>query len=271
MIKNEFYVLNNGVKIPKIGFGTWQNNNDAECIKSVYWALINGYRHIDTAMAYSNEWLIKEGIKLSNVKREELFITSKLPAEKKGYDICDEEFNKTLKNLDTDYLDLYLIHAPNPWGMDQNSLEYMDLNIASYKRMEELYKKGKIKAIGVSNFNVEQLKILMANTEIKPMVNQIYLRVGEPRDDIRKFCEENNILVEAYCPLGTGSLIKNEKLKAVSDKYNVSVAKLCIKWCLDLGTLPLPKSVHEEYIKENLEVDFEISKEDFDYLTYINI
>ena len=147
----------------------------------------------------------------------------------------------------------------------------MDLNIASYKKMEELYKKGKIKAIGVSNFNVEQLKILMANTEIKPMVNQIYLRVGEPRDDIRKFCEENGILVEAYCPLGTGSLIKNEKLKVIADKYNVSVAKLCIKWCLDLGTLPLPKSVHEEYIKENLAVDFEISKEDFDYLTYIKL
>lgn len=271
MLKDENYILNNGVKIPKIGFGTWQNKNKEECIQSVVWALKNGYRHIDTAAAYGNEEYICEAIKRSGVNRKDIFITSKLEAEKKGYLVCKEEFEKTLKRLGTEYLDLYLIHAPNPWDVDQNKMDYMPLNIESWKMMEELYREGKIKAIGISNFNNEQTDMLIKNTSIVPMVNQIYCRVGEPRNDILEYSKKYNILIEAYCPLGTGTLLKNEKLIEISKKYNVTVAQLCIKWCLDLSTLPLPKSVHEEYIKDNLKVDFDISKEDFEYLKNIKI
>lgn len=271
MIKDEFYILRNGVKIPKVGFGTWQNNSKEECINSVVTALKNGYRHIDTAAAYGNEEYIKEAIEKSGIDRKDIFITSKLPAEKKGYQVCKEEFENTLKRLGTDYLDLYLIHAPNPWGMDQNSLENMPLNIESWKMMEELYNEGKIRAIGVSNFNNEQINILRTMTSIVPMVNQVYCHIGVPRLDLLEYCEEHNILLEAYCPLGTGRLIKNEKLIAISEKYNVSVAQLCIKWCLDLNTLPLPKSVHEKYIIDNLNIDFKISKKDFEYLKTIEL
>lgn len=270
MIRDEFYILYNGVKIPKIGFGTWQNNSKEECISSVVFALKNGYRHIDTAAAYGNEEYIKEAIKISGIDRKELFITSKLPAELKGYDVCKKEFETTLKKLGTDYLDLYLIHAPNPWGIDQNSLENMDLNIESWKMMEELYKEGKIRAIGVSNFNNEQIEILRSKTSILPMVNQVYCHVGEPRLDLLEYCNNNNnILLEAYSPLKVGKLINHPELIAISKKYSVSVAQLCIRWCIELNTLPLPKSVHENYILNNLEVDFKLDKEDFEYLKTI--
>jgi len=266
MIKDENYILYNGVLIPKIGFGTWQNNSKEECINSVMFALKNGYRHIDTAAAYGNEEFIKEAIQQSGINRKEIFITSKLPAEIKGYQECKKEFEETLRRLGTDYLDLYLIHAPNPWDIDQNSLENMELNIESWKMMEELYREGKIRAIGVSNFNCEQIEILKKHTSIVPMVNQVYCFIGEPRLDLLDYCKENNILIEAYSPLKVGKLINHPKLIEISKKYNVSVAQLCIRWCLDLNTLPLPKSVHEQYIIENLKVDFEIDKEDFEYL-----
>lgn len=266
MIKDEFYVLYNGVKIPKIGFGTWQNTDKEECIKTVVFALQNGYRHIDTAQAYGNEEYIQEAIKRSGIARKDIFITSKLPAELKGYDVCKKEFEGTLKRLGTDYLDLYLIHAPNPWSMDQNSMDNMELNIETWKMMEELYNEGKIRAIGVSNFNVEQIELLRKHTKITPMVNQVYCHIGEPRLDLLDYLKENNILLEAYSPLKLGKLINHPELIEISNKYDVSVAQLCIRWCLMLNTLPLPKSVHEEYILSNLNVDFDITIEDFEYL-----
>ena len=266
MFKDEFYTLYNGVKIPKIGFGTWQNNNPEECIETVAYALKVGYRHIDSAQAYGNEEYIQEAIKRSGIPRNEIFITSKLPAELKGYEVCKKEFEGTLKRLGTDYLDLYLIHAPNPWDIDQNSMENMPLNIETWKMIEKLYKEGKIRAIGVSNFNIDQIELLRKHTEIVPMVNQVYCHIGEPRLDLLEYCENNNILLEAYSPLKLGKLINHPELIKMSNKYNVSVAQLCIRWCLMLNTLPLPKSVHEEYIKSNLNVDFEISNDDFEYL-----
>lgn len=265
MIKEENYILNNGIKIPKVGYGTWQITNKEELINGVSWALKNGYTHIDTATVYRNEQYIKEALKLNNVKRENLFITSKLPANKKGYEITYSEFNESLKRLGLDYLDLYLIHAPRPWD-DKSGFDFMPQNIASYKAMEELYRSGSIRAIGVSNFNVEELKELMANCTIKPMVNQIKVHIGHSNQDIVAFCQENGILVEAYSPLGTGKLFKNEKVQAVARKYNVSLAQLANRWCLQNNTLPLPKSVHEEYIKQNIDLDFVITDEDMKYL-----
>lgn len=261
MIKNEDFILSNGVRIPKVGYGTWQITNKDECINGVIAALKNGYRHIDTAAVYGNESFIKEALQKANMKREDVFITSKLPAEKKGYQITKDEFNKTIKNLGVDYLDLYLIHAPRPWG-DKSDFDFMPGNIESWKAMEELYLEGKIKAIGVSNFNDGQLQQLISATKIKPMVNQIYLHIGAANVTTKEFCDKNNILVEAYCPLGSGRIINNPNIKVYADKYNVSIAQLCNRWCLQYGTLPLPKSVHEDRIKQNLDLDFEISEED---------
>ena len=266
MIKNDCFTLYNGVKIPKVGFGTWQITDREEAIKSVCWALEAGYTHIDTATVYRNESFIKEALELAKADRSKLFITTKLPASKKGYAVAMEEFNDSLINLGLDYVDLYLIHAPRPWG-DTTDIDYMPANIESWKAMEELYKQGKIRSIGVSNFNVEQLKQLMDATEIKPMVNQIKVHIGAKNQEIKDFCDKNGILVEAYSPYATGKLFANEEVKKIADRYNVSMARLANRWCLQYGTLPLPKSVHQDRIIENLDLDFEISEEDMKILT----
>jgi diketogulonate reductase-like aldo/keto reductase len=266
MIKNEFFVLNNGVKIPKVGFGTWQITERSECIKSILWAIDSGYTHLDTAAAYKNEEFIRDALLLGNHKRESLFITSKLHATKKGYDVTVQEFNDTLARLGTDYLDLYLIHAPRPWG-DVSNIDYMPLNIESWKAMEDLYKAGKIKAIGVSNFNKDQLQQLIHETEIKPMVNQIKVHIGSSNKEIKEYCDQMGILVEAYSPNASGKIFGNVDIQKVATKYGVSVSQLANRWCLQYGTLPLPKSVHQDRIIENIDLDFDISKEDMEYLT----
>ena len=266
MVKNEDYTLVNGVRIPKVGYGTWQITDREECINGTLWALEEGYRHIDTAAAYGNERFIKEALEKGKIKREDVFITSKLHAAKKGYDITLEEFKKTINNLGVDYLDLYLIHAPKPWG-DTTGHDYMPENIESWKAMEELYKVGKIKSIGVSNFDVKQLKTLISATEIKPMVNQISVHIGAPNKEIRDFCKEEGILVEAYSPLATGRIFSNEQVAKMAKKYNVSIAQLCNRWVLQEDMIPLPKSVHKDRIIENIKVDFEIAKEDMEYLS----
>lgn len=266
MIKNEYYNLYNGVKIPKVGYGTWQITNREECINGVLWAIEAGYTHIDTATAYQNESFIREAFEKGNIDRKKIFITSKLHAARKGYDITKEEFYKSLKNLGTDYLDLYLIHAPRPWG-DTTDTDYMPMNIESWKAMEELYEEGKIKAIGVSNFSISDLKTLMEKTRIKPMVNQIKVHIGHPNTELKDFCCEQGILVEAYSPLATGRIFNYENVKNMAIKYNVSVAQLSIRWCLQKGMLPLPKSVHKDRIFENINLDFEISEKDMDILS----
>jgi diketogulonate reductase-like aldo/keto reductase len=266
MIKNKNFVLANGVEIPKVGYGTWQIRDREECINGTIWALNAGYRHIDTAAAYGNEMFIREALEKGKFKREDVFITSKLPATKKGYDVTLEEFDQTIKNLGVDYLDLYLIHAPKPWG-DTTGKDFMPDNIESWKAMEKLYKEGKIKAIGVSNFSIEELKRLIAATEIKPMVNQIHLHIGSPNKELSEFCKKEGILVEAYSPLATGKIFTNEDIAAMAKKYKVSVAQLCIRWVIQKDMLPLPKSVHEGRIKENIDIDFEISKEDMEFLS----
>lgn len=262
MIKNEVYTLYNGVQIPKVGFGTWQITDKEQCINSTLWALEAGYRHIDTAAAYQNEQFIKEALAKTTIPRNEIFITSKLHAEKKGYQVALDEFHKTIERLGVDYLDLYLIHAPKPWG-DTSGFDYMPLNIESWKAMEELYKQGKIRSIGVSNFNVDQLKQLISATSIKPMVNQIKMHIGYPNQEIMAFCQKNDILVEAYSPNATGRLSQKEAVKAMADTYNVSVSQLGNRWCLEHNTLPLPKSVHKEWIEENIALDFVIKPVDF--------
>lgn len=264
MIRNEFITLNNGVKIPAIGLGTWQVADGEEGYSSCLAALRAGYRHIDTAYAYGNEPSVARAIADSGIARKEIFITTKLPADIKDYDGTRAHFEASLKNLGTDYLDLYLIHAPWPWS-DVGS-DCTSGNIAAWRAMIDLWEEGRVRAIGVSNFHAKDIEALIEATGFVPAVNQIRFFIGNTQNEIYNYCRERGILVEAYSPLATGAIVEHGDLTGVAQKYGVSVARLCIRYCIEKGTLPLPKSVNEERIKENLLVDFEISSEDMKYL-----
>jgi len=259
----EVYTLYNGVKIPKVGYGTWQIPN-SEAFQTTLDALLIGYRHIDTAKAYRNEKAVGKAIKESNLNREDIFVTSKLPAEIKGYDVTLKAFNETLSDLGLEYLDLYLIHAPWPW--DKMGKDCTKENIESWKAMEELYKEGKIRSIGVSNFSPKDLQAIIDNCDIVPMVNQIRYFIGLTQKETVEFCNKHNILVEAYSPLATGKVFNDQKIKEVADRLGVSVAQLCIRYCIDKGTLPLPKTTHKGRMEENASLEFEIPKESLDFL-----
>lgn len=264
MIKSSFYTLNNGVKIPAIGFGTWQVADGDEAYLSCLHALRAGYRHIDTAFAYGNEGSVARAIADSGLSRDDVFITTKLPADIKTFDGAKEHFYASLKNLGTDHLDLYLIHAPWPWS-DVGS-DCTDGNIEVWRAMIELYNEGKVRAIGVSNFHKSDIEPLISATGFVPAVNQIRFFIGNTQDAIYDYCRERGILIEAYSPLATGAIVQHGDLVSLAQKYGVSVARLCIRYCVEKGTLPLPKSVNKDRIEENLLVDFEISKEDMEYL-----
>jgi len=255
----ETYTLYNGVKIPKIGFGTWQISN-AAAYDAVSTALETGYRHIDTARAYGNEENVGIAITDSKLKREEVFVTSKLPAEIKGYKVAQTSFEKTLHNLDFEYLDLFLIHAPWPWN--EKGRDCTEGNIASWKAMEKLYKEGKIRSIGVSNFSIKDITAILDNCEIVPMVNQIRLFIGHMQEELTEFCRKHNILVEAYSPFATGRILNSREILEIAKKYKVSVAQICLRYLLQKELLPLPKSTHAKRIAENSEVEFIISEAD---------
>ena len=258
MIKDESYVLSNGVKIPKVGLGTWQSKpNDA--YNAVLSALKLGYRHIDTAFVYGNEKEVGQAIKDSGIPREEIFVTTKLPAEKKGYKNAMKFFEKSIANLGLEYIDLYLIHAPWPWLAPW--MNCTKGNIGAWKAMIELHKAGKIRAIGVSNFSKKHIEPLIEATGFVPMVNQIRYYIGDTEPDITSYCQEKGILIEAYSPFATGRILESGILDGYAKKLGVSVPKLCLRYCLEKGTLPLPKSVHEERIKANIELDFSIPED----------
>lgn len=263
---NKKIQLKNGVQIPILGLGTWQIPN-ALAERAVNDAISVGYKHIDTAVAYGNESGVGRGVKLSGIKREDLFITSKVLAECKDYALAKESINQSLNRLNTDYIDLMLIHAPRPWDeMIGGAYSYNKENVAVYKALEEGYKEGKLRAIGVSNFSISDLKNIQENCEIVPHVNQICCFAGEVPVDTIEYCKQNGIVVEAYSPIGTGRMLKNEKVATVAKKYGVSIAQLCIKFDLQLGLVVLPKSTHKEYMQENASLNFVISDEDMQYL-----
>ncbi len=255
----ETYTLNNGVKIPKVAFGTWQIPNE-----NVYQATLDalnvGYRHIDTAKSYHNEEGVGRAIRDSGINREEIFIVSKLRAPALGYNETLKAFDLQLKELGIDYMDLYLIHAP--WAWDKQGESCTNENIQAWKAMEALHKEGKIRAIGVSNFEINDLQSIIDACEIVPMVNQIRFAVGYTQNEIVAFCNKHNILVEAYSPLGTGSVFNDEKLIDMANQYKISVAQLCLKYCLDKGVLPLPKTRSKERMAQNADLDFTIKSED---------
>lgn len=263
-ILNESYTLNNGIKIPKIGFGTWQIPQDV-AERAVADALSAGYRHIDTALAYNNEAGVGNAIRESALDRGDIFVTSKLPAEVKGYDNALFSFDKTMKNLGLETLDLYLIHAPWPWS--EMGKDYTKENIESWRAFVRIYKEGRVRAIGVSNFSVKDIKAIEESSDISPMANQIAFYAGRTQDEIVDYCNEKNILVEAYSPLATGRALNDPLLNQIAASYGVSVAQLLIRFTLQRGTLPLPKTVTRERIIENSKVDhFEISKSDMERL-----
>lgn len=266
-ILNETYKLQNEIKIPKLGFGTWQTPNDVVA-KAVKDAINDGYRLIDTATVYENETGVGEGIENSKIDRSKLFLTTKLPASVKTYDQVKVEFEKSLQKLRTDYVDLYLIHAPWPWN-DIGS-DHSKENQKVWKAMEEIYESGKAKAIGVSNFNVADLQNIFETASIKPMVNQIQYYVGFTEPKITKFCKEHHILVEAYSPLATGDLLINQVIKDMADKYHVSAPQIALKFIIQNDVLPLPKGINPQHIKQNTELNFEISAEDMQKLNSLS-
>ena len=253
------YELFGGVKIPCVGFGTWQTPDGEVAVASVKEALAAGYRHVDTAAVYKNEGSVGRAIAESGIDRSEIFVTSKVWNSCRGYESTLSAFDETLNRLSLDYLDLYLIHWP---ANAHQFVNWDEINLETWRAMTKLYKEGKIRAIGVSNFKPHHLASLM-KTEVKPMVNQIEFHPGFMQNETVSYCKKNGILVEAWSPLGTGKVLSNELLISLAQKYGASPAQLCIRWCLQKGTLPLPKSVTPSRIVENTHVfDFEISAED---------
>ena len=263
------FVLNNGVKAPALAYGTWliKNENAAKCVKM---ALEAGYRHIDTAQAYQNEEGVGQGIRESGLKREEVFITSKVQAEIKSFRKAKKSIDESLKRLGVDYIDLMLIHCPQPWMLFRSKFRFFKQNIQVWKAMEEAYKEGKLRAIGVSNFLVDDLENIINHCEIKPMANQILLHIGETPVDVIKFCQENDIVVEAYSPIAHGKALDDTTIKAMADKYKVSIPQLCIKYTFQLDTISIPKASSKEHIEDNMKLDFEISEADMIELMKLN-
>ena len=252
------FTLSNGIKIPCSGYGTWLTRDDCAA-EAVRLAVEAGYRHIDTAAIYKNERGVGEGIKTCGIDRGELFVTSKVWNTERGYDNTIRAFNKTLFDLGLNYLDLYLIH----WPATKNQCDdWVEVNKSTWQALTDLYKDGKIRAIGVSNFLPHHLQPLMQQ-EVKPMVNQIEFHPGYKQFEAAEFCQQNGILVEAWSPLGRGVFFDNPTLNAIAERYSKSVAQLSLKWCLQHKILPLPKSVTPSRIKENADIfDFEISPND---------
>lgn len=256
------YKLSNRKEIPNIAFGTWKFPNDDTTIQVVKDAIEAGYNHIDTASAYGNEMAIGRGIKEAKNEREEIVISGKLWNDDRGFDNIIKACKKTIQNLGCDYLDIYLVHWPASPAVHDN---WREINKETWEAMEYLYETGIVKAIGVSNFKLNQLKELMKNAKIKPMINQIEFHPGFMQMETVEYCKRNDILVEAWSPLGSGKLLKKEELKEIACKYEKDVAQICIKWCLQNGVLPIPKTSNKERMKSNLDVfDFEISKEDME-------
>ena len=257
--------LCDGTSIPVVGAGFWQVSRE-DATRVAKEALEVGYRHLDDAAAYGNEREVGLGIKESGISRDQIYVTTKIPAEFKSYAKAQQSINDSLKRLDLDYLDLILIHAPRPWPLMWTGADFDRQNLEVYQAMLDAKKEGKVGSIGVSNFSTHDLTNILEHFQEIPVVNQIAVYAGNTPKDLIDFCEKKGIVVEAYSPLATGKILKKGELKDMAKKYGVSVPQLAIKYTLQLGTVSLPKTTHKEYLESNSHLDFEISHEDMSTL-----
>ncbi len=267
---NKSMKLNNGVVIPQLALGTWLIDDDkvTDAVKS---ALQMGYRHIDTAQAYGNERGVGEGVRQSGIPRDEIFITSKVAAEHKSYESAAKSIDDTLALMKIDYLDMMIIHSPQPWKeVNQSENRYKKENQEIWRALEDALEAGKLRAIGVSNFLEEDVQNILKTARIKPQVNQILAHISNTPLDLIQYCQNEGIAVEAYSPVAHGEALKNPKIVAMAKKYGVSVAQLCIRYCIQLDMIVLPKTANPDHMRENADLDFEISQEDMKELLAID-
>ncbi|MCM3512199.1 aldo/keto reductase [Carnobacterium inhibens] len=265
MVVNETYTLANGVEIPKLGLGTWMIDNEA-VVQVVKDALDSGYRHIDTAEAYLNEEGVGHGLKESGVNREDIFVTTKLEGDIKNYEEAVKAIEKSLELLNVDYIDLMIIHSPQPWANFRDGNHYFEGNLEAWRALEEAYEAGKLRAIGVSNFEQADLENLINNGKVKPMVNQVLAHITNVPTDVIKYCQSQDIIVEAYSPIAHGAILDHPVVKEMAEKYKASPAQLSIRYVLQLGTVALPKTTSKDHMKSNADIDFTISEEDINTL-----
>ena len=260
--------LNNNVKIPQLGLGTWFID-DADAAEAVKAAVKLGYRHFDTAQAYGNEQGVGEGIRTCGVPREELFVVSKVAAELKNYEDAKKSIDETLAKMGLDYLDMMIIHSPQPWvKVNQCDDRYVEGNRAAWRALEDAYKEGKLRAIGVSNFQIGDIESLLETCTVKPMVDQILLHISNTPLELVDYCQKNGIVVEAYSPIAHGEILHQPEIEAMAAKYGVTVPQLCIRYTLQLGTVSLPKTANPEHMATNAAVDFAITAEDMETLKH---
>lgn len=263
-VLNDTYTLANGVRIPKLGLGTWfiEDDKAADAVRA---AIGIGYRNIDTAQAYGNEHGVGEGVHTAGVPRQNLFVSTKLAAEIKDYEGALAAIDGSLATMGLDYVDLMLIHSPQPWN-DFRGGDYAEGNREAWRALEDEYKAGRLRAIGVSNFQTSDLENVLSSATVAPHVNQVLAHAGNTPSDLIAYCESNHILVEAYSPIANGEILDNAEVRVMAERYGVSVPQLCIRYTLQLGTVSLPKSANPDHMRSNAEVDFEISREDMDTL-----
>lgn len=263
-ILTETYTLANGVTIPKLGLGTWFIDDDTVA-QAVRDAIAIGYRNIDTAQAYGNERGVGEGVRTSGVAREELFVSTKLAAEIKDHEAAVAAIDGSLATLGLDHIDLMLIHAPQPWD-DFRGGAYVEGNRDAWRALEDAYRAGKLRSIGVSNFLQEDLESILSVSTVTPHVNQVLVHAGNTPSQLIAYCQGKDILVEAYSPIAHGQILKHPDVRAMADRYGVTVPQLCIRYTLQLGTVSLPKTTNPVHMRSNAQVDFVISDEDMDAL-----
>ena len=266
---NKTMKLSNGVEVPQLALGTWLIDDD-KVADAVVAAIKMCYRHIDTAQAYGNERGVGEGIRKSGVPREEIFITSKVAAEHKDYKSAADGIEETLRKMQLDYIDMMIIHSPQPWKeVNQSDDRYVEGNREAWRALTDAYKTGKIRAIGVSNFLKEDIDSLWEVAEVKPMVNQVLCHISNSPLELIDYCKSKGIVMEAYSPVAHGEALKNAKIAEMAAKYGISVPQLCIRYDIQLGMIVLQKTANPDHMKSNAEVEFEISADDMEILKNI--
>ncbi|MDD5845125.1 MAG: aldo/keto reductase [Olsenella sp.] len=261
--------LSNGIVVPQLALGTWFIDDD-KAAEAVREAVKIGYRHVDTAQAYANERGVGEGVRTAGIPREELFVTTKVAAEHKDYESAARSIDESLAAMGLDYLDMMIIHSPQPWAeVNQSDDRHYEGNLEAWRALTDAYKAGKIRAIGVSNFQKEDIDNIWDNAEVKPMVNQVLCHISNTPLDLIDYCQSKGIVMEAYSPVAHGEALKNPKIAEMAAKYGVTIPQLCIRYDLQLGMITLPKTANPEHMKSNADVDFEISSEDMEALKHV--